>query len=301
MLSLARLRVLRELRRHGTLAEVAKNLNYTPSAVSQQLAALEAEAGATLTIKVGRRLRLTAQGEVLADHADVLLERMEQAEAELAAMSGQVAGRLRVSSFQSVLLALIPQTLSILSEQYPGLRVDVTQYDEADAADGLFTYDYDLVLGEEYPGEPVHVHAGVDWRELVLEPMRLALPPEGPWSDPRLRLADLADAPWVLERPNLIFGRWAQNVILEAGFEPDVRFFSSDMLLHLHLVEQGHAVALIPDLLSVTEPARVTLVPLEGDQYRRLLTGVRAGSGNHPAIRAFRAALEQTYRDVTAR
>src|SRR5262245_3768382 len=106
MLDLRRLRLLHELHERGTIAAVAEALRYTPSAVSQQLAVLEREAGVTLLEKAGRGVRFTDAALVLVGHADALLERAERAEAELAAVVGTVAGRARVASFQSVALRL---------------------------------------------------------------------------------------------------------------------------------------------------------------------------------------------------
>lgn len=295
MLSVSRMRILLELRRHGTLAEVARILNYTPSAVSQQLSALEAETRVPLTVRAGRGLRLTQQGEILADHAEAVLAQLELAEADLAASLDAVGGRLRVASFQSVLLTLMPETLTLLAQRYPSLRVEITQYDDPDAIDGLLTYDFDLILGEEYPGQPIRGAAGVQWQVLVSDPIRIALPLTGEWSNPDLTLMDLAAAPWVLEDGTSSFGRWAVALMREAGFEPDVQFSSTDLLLHLHLVETGHAVALVPDLLWLSETPRVRLTDLPGEPQRRLLTGVREGAGAHPAIVAFRTALH----DVT--
>src|SRR5919199_6380734 len=100
VLELRRLRLLRELHARGTIAAAADALSYTPSAVSQQLALLEREAGVPLLEKVGRGVRLTDAAHRLADHTESVLARLEQAEAELAAASGAVRGRVRVAAFQ---------------------------------------------------------------------------------------------------------------------------------------------------------------------------------------------------------
>src|SRR5918998_6360629 len=102
MLDLHRLRLLHELHARGTIAAVADSLQFTPSAVSQQLAVLEREAGLALLERAGRGVRLTDAALVLVGHADALLARAELAQAELAAAAGRVAGRGRIASFQSV-------------------------------------------------------------------------------------------------------------------------------------------------------------------------------------------------------
>src|SRR5919199_549248 len=106
MLNLRRLRLLRELNERGTIAAVADALQYTPSAVSQQLAILEREAGVPLLERAGRGVRLTDAALVLVEHAEALLARAALAEADLAAAAGTVAGRGRIAGFQSVALRI---------------------------------------------------------------------------------------------------------------------------------------------------------------------------------------------------
>lgn len=295
MLDVHRLRLLRELERLGTLAAVAKALSYSPSAISQQLSVLEAETGATLLEHVGRGVRLTAQARILVRHAEVILERMELAEAELAASMIDVTGTLRVASFQSVMLALVPGALSRLTAEHPGLRVEITQSEAAPAFAGLLARDFDVVLGECYPGVPEPGLPGVDEEDLLEDEMRMAVPKKGPWH--RARLGDLTDAPFVFDPEEATAGRWARHVCRTVGFEPDVRFQSPDLLLQLRLVETGHAVAFVPDLLwTGRTPGDLELRHLPDRPRRRLFTGVRSGSAEQPAIRAFRSALQLTAR-----
>src|SRR5215218_9313218 len=127
MLDLHRLRLLRELHERGTIAAVAEALRFTPSAVSQQLAVLEREAGVPLLEKAGRGVRLTDPALVLVGHADALLERAAVAEAELAAASGTVAGRARVASFQSVALRIALPAMRRLASDAPALRCELVE------------------------------------------------------------------------------------------------------------------------------------------------------------------------------
>src|SRR5215218_4666786 len=107
-LDVKRLRVLRELAERGTVAATAEALSFTPSAVSQQLSALEREAGVPLLEREGRRLALTDAGRTLVTHADAVLTQLERAEAELAAASEEVTGTLRVAAFSSFARSLLP-------------------------------------------------------------------------------------------------------------------------------------------------------------------------------------------------
>ena len=291
MLDVHRLRLLRELHRRGTLAAVARALSYSPSAISQQLAQLEAETGVRLLEHVGRGVRLTERARVLVAHTEAILERLELAEADLAASQTDVTGTLRVASFQSVLLALVPAALSHLAEHHPMLRVEIAQRDADDAFAGLLARDFDVVLGEEYPGQPQPPMPGVTTEDLAHDEIRVALPARGPHARMPATLADMADAPWILDPAGTAPGDWARTLCRTAGFEPDVRFEIPDLLLQVHLVETGHAVALLPDLLWHDRAHALRLHHLPGRPHRRLFTGVRRGATDHPSSRAFRNAL----------
>jgi DNA-binding transcriptional LysR family regulator len=291
MLDLHRLRLLRELKHRGTLVAVADALSYTPSAISQQLSLLESEAGVPLLERVGRRVQLTAQAQTLVAHTEALLQRLEQAEADLAASTSDITGTLRVASFQTAALALIPPALSRLAHLHPHLRVEVTQMEPEDSLPALVARRFDLVVGEEYPGHPGPRAPEVELEDLIRDPMRLALP------EARTRtsaLSDLRDQSWVMEPEGTAARSWATAVCRDAGFEPDVRYTSPDLLLHIRLVTTGHAAALLPDLASSQGPhLTATLRPLPGNPARRIFTAVRAGAGTHPAVTAVRAGLRE--------
>lgn len=288
VLDLHRLRLLRELKHRGTLAAVASALSYSPSSISQQLSVLEREVGVPLLEPVGRRVRLTPQAEILVAHTEAVLERLERAEADLAASLRGITGVLRVAAFQTAALALVPDALSLLRDAHPRLRVEVVQCEPESALPALLARDFDLVITEEYPGDPMPRPAGIEYAELGEDEIRLALPGSGLSAD----LRDLAGHPWVLEPGGTAARRWATRLCRDAGFEPDVRFESSDLLLHLRLVEHGHAAAFLPGLVWSGRPPTVTVLPLpEGRRTRRLYTATRRGGGDHPAVRACRAAL----------
>ncbi|MEV0261420.1 LysR substrate-binding domain-containing protein [Streptomyces sp. NPDC050617] len=326
MFDLHRLRLLRELKHRGTLAAVAAALSYSPSSVSQQLSQLEAEVGVPLLEPVGRRVRLTEQAEILVAHTEAVLERLERAEADIAASLTDLSGSLRVATFQTAALTLVPAALTLLRDAHPRLRVHVTQMEPERALPALLARDFDLVIAEEYPGSPGPRPDGLEREDLYEDPMHLATPPPpaptdstdltGPTNlmgpagptdltsptatanttatSPRATLRAQADRPWVLEPEGTAARCWAMALCRTAGFEPDVRFESTDLLLHLRLVEQGHAVALLPDLVWNGRPPTVPLHRLpRGHRSRRLATAVRRGSSGHPAVAACRRALRR--------
>lgn len=292
MLHLSRLRTLHELARLGTVGAVARSLSYSPSAVSQQLAQLEKETGTSLTEQVGRRLVLTDAGRVLAEHAAVLLEGVERAESDLAATRPALSGVLRVASFQSVMLSLIPPALTVLSAEHPDLQIEVHQREVEPAYEGLLAHEFDLVLGEEYPGLDEPHRPGVQREPLLEDPLLLAVPSSGPWCDPD-GIEDLADASWTADPETVMPGVWVRNHLRGLGVEPRVRFETIDLLLQAHLVRSGHAVAIIPGLVAREHLGSARLLELAGAPRRRVHTAVRSGRRDHPATRALRTALAE--------
>lgn len=300
MLDLHRLRLLRELKHRGTLAAVAEALSYSPSSISQQLSVLEKEAGVPLLEPVGRRVRLTAQAEILVAHTEAVLERLERAEAELAASLEGIAGVLRVAAFQTAALTLVPDALTRLRDAHPRLRIEITQREPESALPALLARDFDLVITEEYPGDPGPRPAGAEYAELGEDEIRLAVPAgaAAPAGVSGAGLRSLAGGAWVMEPEGTASRRWATRLCRAAGFEPDVRFESTDLLLHLRLVEHGHAAALLPGLVWAGRPPAVPVVRLPaGHRVRRLFTASRRGGGGHPAVRAFRTALAAGFTD----
>lgn len=176
MFDLHRLRLLRELKHRGTLAAVAAALSYAPSSVSQQLSQLEAEVGVPLLEPAGRRVRLTSQAEILVAHTEAVLERLERAEAEIATSLSDLTGTLRIASFQTAALALVPTALGLLRDLHPQLRVHVTHMEPERALPALLARDFDLVLAEENPGNPHPRPSELEQEDLLDDPLHLALP-----------------------------------------------------------------------------------------------------------------------------
>jgi len=288
MLDLRRLRLLRELARRGTITAVAQALSYSPSAVSQQLATLEKEAGVRLLEPAGRRVRLTAQAELLLTHTEILLEEMERAEAELAQSLNETAGTLRVASFQTAVLTLVPHALSQLERQHPALRVEVTELDPEAALPALIAGEFDLVLGEEYSGFPLPRPRDTERHDLLTDELRL-ITPTG-WNE--RSLASLAPRPFVMEPAGTTARQWATAVCRQAGFEPDARYTTTDLQIHLRLVESGLAAALLPDLSGAGERDDVAVHRLPGHPRRQIFSTVRRGAAHHPKIQSFTTALK---------
>ena len=183
-LDLRRLRFLREFEERGTLAAVAAALGYSPSAVSQQLTLLEKEVGTRLFEKAGRGVRLTDAGQLLARHARVLLSAAEAAEADLAALSGEVRGTVRAGGLQSAARRLLVPAVARMMIDHPQVRVEIFELELEQALPGLRLGAVDLVIGDEYDGHPRPRPAGLRFALLHEEPLKVVLPARHPLARP---------------------------------------------------------------------------------------------------------------------
>jgi DNA-binding transcriptional LysR family regulator len=293
MLDLHRLKLLRELDARGTVHGAARALDYTPSAISQQLAVLEREAGAKLLERTGRNVRLTEAGRVLVRHAAALLDGVAAAEAELAAIAaGHPAGLVRVSAFLSAFLRIVAPTVAALADDHPDIRVEATELEVEAAVPALRLQQLDAVVGDEYEGQPRRVHADLLRAPLLREQVRLVLPATHPLASHRqVPMSRLADAVWAASQP----GTGHREMQIRAcrqlgGFEPDLRYASDDFLIQLELVRMTGACALLPDLvLSYGAPGVAVRAIAEGAITREAFLLTR--TTRTPAVETVAAAL----------
>src|SRR3954451_15593024 len=232
MIDLHRLRLLREVHVRGTLHAAASALGYTPSAVSQQLSVLERETGTPLLERVGRRVRLTDAGHVLVRHADRLLEGAEAAEAEVAAVAaGRLTGTVRVAAFQSAFLRVVAPALRALAEIHPGIRVEATEAEVEGAVPALRLHQLDVLVGDEYEGQPRALHPEFERETLLRERINIVLPADHPQaSADNVRLADLADLTWAACQPGTGHHEMHLRACRQIGrFEPRLGSVSSPL------------------------------------------------------------------------
>jgi len=289
--------VLKEFAREGTIAGTAQVLAYTPSAVSQQLSGLERDAGVALFRRVGRRLQLTDAGRMLVAHADDVLERLEHAEADLAAHAGAVRGTVRIAAFQLATLALVMPTLSVLRAEQPDLRVEVIGMEAERSLPLVRAGRLDLAIAEEYAHAPRPRHPQLERISLPPDDMLLALPAAHPAAarGRAVSLAALHDLTWATADEGTAYADMFVRLCRSVGeFEPDIRFRDNDFSVLLALVADGHAAAILPALGRAHLDARVAARPLaEGSFPRRIFLAVRAADRPRPTIRAVVDALQQ--------
>jgi DNA-binding transcriptional LysR family regulator len=297
MLDLRRLRLLRELNQRGTIAAVADALQFTPSAVSQQLAMLEREAGVPLLERAGRGVRLTDAALVLVDHAEALLERAALAEADLAAAAATVTGRGRIAGFQSVLLHLALPAIEALAQDAPRLRCEVVEAEPEQALPALALGDVDIVLGDEWQDQPVRFPEGVERHELHRDPVHLVLPARHPAARRHretVPLAELADAAWTTGHVRMGWEEMTERTCRAlGGFSPDIRHRTNDATVSLALVARGLAVALLPDLTMPGSHPEVVLRRIaEAPVSRAIFAATRVTDAARPSTRALLKAMQ---------
>jgi DNA-binding transcriptional LysR family regulator len=296
MLMLQRLRLLHELHARGTIAAVADALQFTPSAVSQQLAVLEREAGVALLERAGRGVRLTDAARVLVGHAAALLERAQLAEAELAAAAGNVAGRGRVASFQSVAIRLAAPAMQALAREAPGLRCELVEAEPEQSLPALALGDFDLVLADEWQHQPRSRQAGVSREDLHHDPVQLVLPADHPAARRHreaVPLAELAGDVWTTGHPETGWEEMTNRTCRAlAGFDPDVRHRTNDSVTCLAIVAHGQSVALLPELVGLDSRPGVTVRAIaEGPTHRTIFAATRAADAARPSVQALLAAV----------
>lgn len=290
-----RLLLLRELQLRGTITAVATALSYSPSTVSQQLAQLEREVGAPLLQADGRRLRLTAQGETVAEHAAQVLALEERTRAEID-VGNPMPAPVRIAALQTSARALLPRMLDMLAVTHPGMRVEAWVLPPEE---GLFEVEargFDLVIAEQYPGHTRERRAGLDRVTLGHDPIRLAVSPDSPVRS----LEDAHEVPWVMEPIGTAVRTWSMQQCRAAGFEPDVRYSAADLLAQVRLISAGHAVGLLPEQLLAGDESPVRLIDLPGSPTREIFTAARESSSDAKGIVAVRDALKQAFHDATA-
>ena len=293
MLDVRRLRVLREVALRGSIARAAESLRFTPSAVSQQLAKLEAEAGVPLVERGPRSVSLTPAGWRLVEHAEAILERLAEAEAELRELDGAPPA-LRIGANTTAAVSIVPDALLRFSAVRPEVEVTVTESDPLASLDRVRVRELDLAIVFEYDHVPLPSDPRIELELLLEEPLRIVLPAGHPVSRQRaVRLLDLADETWIRSTSRSSCNPFTERACRAAGLEPRIRFEFDDYAAMQSLVASGAGVAFAPDLgLSSPNPG-VAVRPIAFGPRRRVHAAFRAGERDGHALPEMLAALRE--------
>ncbi|AGZ42596.1 LysR family transcriptional regulator [Actinoplanes friuliensis] len=285
MLDVRRLRLLCDLSRLGTIAAVAQAHTYTASAVSQQLSALEREAGVALLERTGRRVTLTPAGNVLVEHAVTVLAALERTTAALAAVRSGLSGPLRIGAFPTAVRTLLPEALVELGRHHPGLELMVTELDPVDVPAALRERRLDVGLVHDYDVVPDSPDPALDATPLLDETVFLAVPARSAHTT----LDDVRDAAWIVAGPGTLCHTATLRICGAAGFAPRARHQADDFATVLALVAANQGVSVVPALAAAQPPDGVRLIALPTRRRNRI--AYRRGAAAHPAIAAFVTAI----------
>ena len=264
------LQTLRTVRTHGGVTAAAAVLHLTPSAVSQQLAALQSEMGVQLTERVGRGLRLTPAGDALADAAVDVAVAVERARAACTAFLEQPSGSVTVSAFQSGAQMLLPGLLTRV-RALPGVTLACSDEDVALDDFAALTDRFDIVIAHRPEGGSGWARAGLPLRvvPLVREPLDLAVPVEHPLARrDEVHPGELRDEDWITVRQGFPVAALLDAVTAVAGGPPRVVHRINDFHVVAALVAAGHGVALLPRYTAGGQQG-VRLVPIAGTPVAR--------------------------------
>ena len=233
MLDIKRLRVIDAVARHGSVTAAAKELHYSQPSVTHHLSRLEAETGAQLLQRVGRGIRLTPAGQLLADRAAEIIGRIDAAASELSAHVGLTAGRVRVAAFASAISSLVPAALTTLTNRHPNLTIGLTDAHPPDAIELLRTGEIEVAIIFRYD-ESEPEPAGVRLHHLLDDPVYILA------TRHEAALSDLRDATWIAGcercRSHLL------SICADAGFDPRIGHVTDDMVVMQAMVAAGLGV-----------------------------------------------------------
>jgi molybdate transport repressor ModE-like protein len=249
MIDARRLRVLREVAQHGSFSAAAQVLSFSQPAVSNQIARLEAETGAQLVERTRRGVRLTEAGQLLAKHADAVLNRLAVAEAELQELLDVRRGRLRLGAFPSAFVSLVPGAVAEFRDRHPAVELALSEVGLEEAVDRLTAGDLDLAVVFRYDvGGSAGIPSELLATPLIDDPMYLVLAGDHPLAARRqIRIEDLAGESWIQATrgpsSHAIYDAWRR-----VGFEPRIVFETDDLMAVQGLVAAGVAFTLLPAL-----------------------------------------------------
>jgi DNA-binding transcriptional LysR family regulator len=304
MLDVKRLKVLREVAAHGSFSAAAEALAYTQSAVSQQIATLEREAGTVLVDRSARGVSLTDAGEALVRHADAILARLAEAETELEAIAGLRGGRLRLVAFPTAGATLAPRAIAAFRERHPAVDLTLIPGEPEDGLAALKSGETDIALLIE-SGFEASYDPAIERTPVMEDPMYVLLPAGHPLAERRrMRLEELRDDPWIVGSSSStcpdaqILLRACQS----AGFEPRIAFNSDDYLAIQGFVAAGVGVSLIPDLALLALRDDVVVRSLRTrPPVRYIVAGTLAGGYCSPARHAMLEILCEVGREFEAK
>ena len=302
MFDAAGLRVMRAIAEEGSFTAAANSLGYTQPAVSQMVRRLEQRAGTALVERIGRSVRLTEAGQLLAVRAREILDRIDEAEAEVVAIAGLQAGRVRLMAFPSSSATLVPRALARLRQSHPAVTVQFSEAEPPESLAAVRAGAVDLAVAFSYEGTDVGRGeddlAGLVVMDVLDDPVMLVLPRDHELAaQDEVDLADLSADRWIAGCPRC--RGHLLTLAHGAGFDPDVTFETEDYVAVLGLVAAGLGVALVPQLIltTVSHPD-VVIRPVSPPSRRMVQVVTTPDLQRVPAVAATLEALCESAREL---
>ncbi|MFK5584999.1 LysR family transcriptional regulator [Serinicoccus sp. LYQ131] len=302
MLDAAGLRVMRAIAEQGSFTAAATSLGYTQPAVSQMVRRLEQRAGTVLVERIGRTVRLTEAGQLLATRAADILDRLDAAEAEMTAIAGLQAGRVRLMAFPSSSATLVPRALARLRESHPAVTVQFSEAEPPESLAAVRAGSVDLAVAFAYEGTDAGRGeddlSGLVVLDVLVDPVMLVLPREHELAgQDEVDLADLSADRWIAGCPRC--RGHLLSLAHGAGFDPDVTFETEDYVAVLGLVAAGLGVALVPQLiLSTVSHPDVVIRPISPPSRRTVQIVTTPDLRKVPSVAATLSALCASAREL---
>ncbi|MEV0053128.1 LysR family transcriptional regulator [Saccharopolyspora shandongensis] len=292
-------RVFDEVVRTGSFAAAARNLGYTQPAISQQMKALERSVGSSLFVRVGRGLKLTDAGEVLARHAADILGAISTAQQQMTAIVRLKSGRIRIRAFPSASATLIPSAVASIKNQYPGIRIELSEGEPPDSVEALRRGDCDITLAFTY-NTATEQPASDDVFAVPLldDPLIVLLPVGHPLARRRsVELAQLAEEQWIAGcvrcRSHFV------QACAAAGFDPDIGFTTDDNLAVQSLVAAGVGISVMPSMVqSFIRHPKVVSRLVAPAASRTVAAYTLAGNQNVPVTQLMLEALREAAEEM---
>ncbi|CCH77267.1 putative transcriptional regulator [Nostocoides japonicum T1-X7] len=301
MIDAAGLRVMKAIADEGSFTAAALSLGYSQPAISQMVRRLEQRTGTVLVERVGRAVRLTEAGQVLARHAGPVLSALDAAEEEVAAIAGLRAGRVRLMAFPSSSATIVPRALARVRSQYPDVSVCFTEGEPPESLAALRAGDVDLAVAFAYEG--TDLGRGEDDMEiytttlLLEDEVRLVVPRGHSVAEQQeVDIDQLADEDWIAGCPR------CRGHLLQlcdtAGFSPRVAYETEDYVAVQGLVAAGLGVSLVPDLiLNTARNPDVVALPVRPSSRRHIVAVTTPDLERVPAVKATIDALVESAKE----
>ncbi|WP_179199890.1 LysR family transcriptional regulator [Streptomyces sp. NRRL B-24572] len=267
--------------RHGSFSAAARELGYSPPAVSQQIAELERRAG--LRVLERRPVRATPAGEVLLGAEQGVRSALAAASAELGAMRAGTAGRIRLGAFASAATGIVPQALARLHAAYPHVQVSLSQLEPEAGYNRLKRGDMDLALSYDYDFIPVPPPRMLRRTLVARDPVVAVVPARHRLADREvIDLASLASETWIAAPEAALRLELLSQMADTPGFQARLQYEGDDFNTVLGFVAAGLCVAVMPRLALPRAHTQVVARPLAEPQLTRFIYAVRIDTRHTP-------------------